>query len=317
MNASANTCGTVTLVLPCYNDSGSLRMVLPKLLDELAMHSVMVHIVVVNDRGTSDNHLTVVSNDFGVRIVSAPYNMGSQEAIVYGIRWVCAQQQCDYIVTMDADGQDDPAAIPALLDVARTGKIAVAQRTGPRPEGVRFSLLYGIYKALFRLLTGITPDFGNFAAYPRAIAEHISRSPYFSITYSLALPLVGDIVRVPVRRLPRACGESRVGYHGLFVHALRSAFPHLLVIAMRVTRVALVIMAAGMLLALTTSFMRIFLPKYAFPNWATTIALGVVGISLQLLTICLVLFVAAIITRQVGSLKSDILAQKDTVANGN
>lgn len=168
-----NAYKNITVVLPCYNDAGSLEVLLPKIEDELAKLSLMHDIVVVNDRGISDRSLNEVSASFSAQIVHAPYNMGSQEAIVYGIRWVCAHQPCDFILTMDADGQDDPSAIPALLDVARTGKIAVAQRTGARPEGWCFRLAHRIDKLLLHFMARISLEIGILAANLRVVSLEV------------------------------------------------------------------------------------------------------------------------------------------------
>ena len=52
---------------------------------------------------------------------------------------------------MDADGEDDPHALPTLLD--REEEVVFAQR-GKRHEGWRFQLGYQLYRALFRAVTG-------------------------------------------------------------------------------------------------------------------------------------------------------------------
>ncbi|MBN1426623.1 glycosyltransferase [Candidatus Fermentibacteria bacterium] len=291
----------LTIVMPSYGEAETLSEMLPELAEALPPGRWALTTLIVNDLGVPDPHLEEVARLHSAQVLDAPHNMGSQEAIVYGIREQVRRFRADYVVTMDADGQDDPAAIAELIDCARGGSIAVAQRTGRRPEGRLFRSMYALYKRLFRVLTGVTPDFGNFAAFSQVMADQIARSPFFHVTYSMALPKLGTIARVPVPRRARAHDRSRVGAQGLFDHALRSSLPHLNTIALRVATFSLVPATLGILLALTSSFLRLCVPVYAFPNWATTIAFGAAMLALQLLTICLVLFLVASLSRQIAA----------------
>ena len=155
--------------------------------------------------------LEAVCREHGARSLTVPFNMGHQEAIVYGLRWCLLVPRDEpavglddrAFVTMDADGQDDPAAIGRLLEAVRPGEVAVAQRVGKRPEGLAFSMLYSLHKKIFQILVGFAPDYGNFAAFDARVARHIAMSPMFDIAYSLSLPLIAPIRRVPVHRRPR------------------------------------------------------------------------------------------------------------------
>jgi hypothetical protein len=290
----------LTIVMPSYGEADALSRLLPGLAHVL-MGRYVTATLIVNDLGRPDHAVEDVARRHDAVVLDTPYNMGSQEAIVYGIRHQARRLRADCVVTMDSDGQDDVHAIPLLLARVSPGTIAVAQRIGKRPEGFAFRCAYALYKRLFRLLTRVTPDFGNFAAYGQPVADQISRSPLFHVTYSLALPKVGTLVRVPVSRLHRYQGRSRVGVQGLFDHALRSSLPYLNTIALRVAAFSLVPATLGILLMLISSFLRLFMPVYAFPNWATTIAFGAAMLALQLLTICLVLFLVASLSRQIAA----------------
>jgi hypothetical protein len=53
-----------------------------------------------------------------------------------------------------------------------------------------------------------------------------------------------------------------------------------------------------------SSFLRLFVPRYAFPNWATTIAFGAATLALQLFTVCLILFLVASLSRQIAATRA-------------
>ncbi len=295
----------VSIIMPCYKEAKCLEKLLPQIFEELST-IYETTILVVNDLGLPDVETEYMCNKYSANLINVPYNMGSQEAILYGIRHEVKNIKSDLVLTMDSDGQDDVKEIKRLLESVEGNGISVAQRIGKRPEGKTFGSLYFLYKKGFYYLTGIKPDFGNFAAYNKDIANHISHSPHFGITYSLALPLISELKRIPIKRLSRIDGKSKIGYQGLFVHGLRSILPHLINVSIRVAKVASIPMFFGIILVLTSFMLRIFVPKYAFPNWATTISFGVAVISLQLLTVCLLLFITAILSRQISLRRSGL-----------
>lgn len=293
--------GTLSCLLPSFGEAESLDQLLPALRAAGAAAGVEeVRMLVINDLGRPDPALGVVCARHGARLLEAPFNMGAPEAFLFGLRQEAGDPRSDCVLTLDSDGQDDPRALPALLAAVAPGAVAVAQRVGRRPEGRAFALGYGLYRRAFRFFVGFTPDFGNFAAFDRAMADHVSRSPHFDTAYAMALPLVARLVRVPVPRLPRSHGETRTGWRGLSDHALRSLLPHLRFIAMRMALLSVGVAGAGFSFVAVSSALRLFAPRYAFPNWATIIAFSVVIVCLQLFLVCLLLFLVACLTRQIA-----------------
>jgi glycosyltransferase involved in cell wall biosynthesis len=298
-----------TIIIPCYGDSASLDLLLPKIREARFPVDYTLEILVINDTAGPDVELEEVCGRHKAELLTVPFHMGHQEAMVFGIRHCVlspAAKRPDrsgqerVFVTMDADGQDDPDAIGRLLEALQPGEIVVAQRIGKRPEGLGFSTLYFLYKRVFRLLVGFAPDFGNFAAFDAQIARHIAVSPHFDIAYSLSLPLVAPIKRISVQRLPRLRGSPKLGFIGLFDHSLRLLLPHWKTILRRVSIASAIVGGASLGLALVTSLIRLFAPAYAFPNWATTIAFGSVIVCIQLLTLCVVLYFIGSLFRQIA-----------------
>src|SRR5215831_1570826 len=74
-----------------------------------------VRFVVVDDTGHQDPEMTLLDDVDDVQIIHAPFNLGHQGALVFGLRTlaplIAAQ---DWVVTMDADGEDQPADLPRL-----------------------------------------------------------------------------------------------------------------------------------------------------------------------------------------------------------
>jgi len=104
-----------------------------------------------------------------IELLTPPFNLGHQRAIVFGLRATKHRfRATDYIVTMDSDGEDRPQDVVELLRVltTRVGRldaVVIARRT-KRTEPMLFRFLYAGFLVLFRVLTGTTIRSGNFAA---------------------------------------------------------------------------------------------------------------------------------------------------------
>ncbi len=271
---------SICLIIPSYNESSTLEKYLPKVVSVLDRRNVKPTLLIVNDLGQPDSCLEEVCSFSQAALINTPKNMGSQQAILYGIRQQVSHYRSDIILVMDGDGQDDAQAIPDIMDAVTPNRIVVAQRVGKRPEGLIFNSLYRIYKGLFRLLTGITPDFGNFSAYDQSVADRIAGSPHFKFTYSMALPHLCPIQRVPVKRLKRLSGDSKVGYKGLFRHAVRSSLPHLNVIGIRIMTGSVALLLISILFLSVFRFENNLLPIVLFIR--ITAGLAALGVILSL-----------------------------------
>ena len=113
--AGRKTGGVGHVVLPAYNEEGSL----PSLLRRLAGAATAERIVVwVVDDGSVDRTAEIVEAGMpglDVRSLRHPKNLGLGQAVQTGIRAVLdAADPDDYVVVMDADDTHDPALIARL-----------------------------------------------------------------------------------------------------------------------------------------------------------------------------------------------------------
>lgn len=111
-------------VIPAYNEAQRIAEVITATLG-------FVDVVVVANDGSSDN-TAEVSKQAGARVISHVLNAGSGAATMTGITYA-RTLGADVIITLDADGQHDPADIPALLKGINAGyDVAFANRFGQR-----------------------------------------------------------------------------------------------------------------------------------------------------------------------------------------
>jgi glycosyltransferase involved in cell wall biosynthesis len=119
MNTSNPTLD-LSIVLPVYNEEGSLPSLISELTDALQELGSSYEIVAVDD-GSSDDSVAVLrrlqEQEPHLRIVQFRRNFGQTAAFTAGFDYA----RGEIIVTMDADGQNDPADIARLLEAMEEG----------------------------------------------------------------------------------------------------------------------------------------------------------------------------------------------------
>ena len=110
----------LSIVVPLFNEAGSLQELQHKIsaaLRELQLHAEIIFI----DDGSMDKSFEILSEiqrrDPRVRVIQFRRNFGKSAALAAGFR----RARGEYIVTMDADLQDDPAEIKNLLSELHKG----------------------------------------------------------------------------------------------------------------------------------------------------------------------------------------------------
>lgn len=94
--------------IPVYNEARHVERVIA----EVRRYSP--HILVVND-GSTDGTGELLARQAGIHLVTHPQNRGYGAALISAFDWVL-RHDYDVLVTMDCDGQHEPARIPLLLE---------------------------------------------------------------------------------------------------------------------------------------------------------------------------------------------------------
>ena len=106
----------VCVVLPAYNVAATIGPLIQQI------KALRLDPIVVND-GSTDRTVRTAT-DAGAFVMSHLANRGKGLALRTGFEFAM-QNGYERIVTMDSDGQHDPAEIPRLLDAARDPQIAI------------------------------------------------------------------------------------------------------------------------------------------------------------------------------------------------
>lgn len=107
--------------IPIYNEERYLEAV----LHEVRRYSR--HILVVND-GSTDRTGELLARQEGVQVVTHPHNRGYGAALISAFEYARQHLEYDVLVTMDCDGQHEPARIPVLLEAIDQADIVSGSR---------------------------------------------------------------------------------------------------------------------------------------------------------------------------------------------
>jgi glycosyltransferase involved in cell wall biosynthesis len=111
---------TITVVLPAFNEATGIGQIVQTIQAALPEAELLVVDDASGDATADEAALA------GARVVRHPYNKGNGAAVKTGVR----NAQGEVVLIMDADGQMDPAYIPALLGLIVQGyDLAIGART--------------------------------------------------------------------------------------------------------------------------------------------------------------------------------------------
>ena len=287
------------IVCPSYNDVTSYEMLRSQILEVVdatpLLRRLDLRFVLIDDTAGYDEQIDDLKGLSDVSVITPPFNLGHQRAIVYGLRKLLPSlRDSDLIVTMDADGEDRPEHLsqllgPLIASKNKRGTLCVARRT-KRDESIRFRFLYVLFRTMFRTLTGTTVRSGNFAAYRGWLAQRMLLHPYFDLCYSSTLVSLDiAITSIPCARGTRYAGQSRMSLLRLLMHGIRMLMPFTDRIAVRALTAFSAVFGVGILLALAVVGVRVFTTA-AIPGWTTFTLLGILIISFLALGNFVVLF---------------------------
>ncbi len=197
-----------------------LLVIIPALDEAASIADVVTRVrarydtdVLVIDDGSRDETARLAV-EAGATVLQPPLRQGAWGAMQTGIRYA-VRQGYTAVVTMDADGQHEPAELARLLDAAATGADVVI---GAYPA--RGSFLRHLAWRYFRVLTGFAFEdlTSGFRYYNRKACQLLARGEatlldYQDIGVLLLLHRAGlRVQEVPVEMSPRQFGASRVFY---------------------------------------------------------------------------------------------------------
>lgn len=217
--------GSLSLVLPAYNEAANIEAVVRRALTVLPPLVEDLEIIIVND-GSRDETGAIAERlareDERVRVVHHEVNRGYGAALRSGF----AASRGDLVMFMDADQQFDPADFVHLAPFLPHADIVAGYRVRRRDPWIR--LVYAaIFNAAMRLVFGI-PVRDIDCAFKvlrgdlvRALDLRMNGALVNTELLAKAQRAGATIVEVGIRHYPRLSGEASGGNVRVILRAVR------------------------------------------------------------------------------------------------
>lgn len=273
----------LSLVVPFYNESAVIKQFFQQVLPALeALPGLRYEVVCVND-GSADDTLQQLTafcqRDARIRAIDLTRNFGKEAALSAAID----EARGDIIVPFDADLQDPPHVIAALVNKWREGyDVVLAKRSSRGSDTVIKRLSAGLFYRLHNALCEVRiPDnVGDFRLITREVAEALKTLPETRRFMKGLFAWVGyRTAVVEYVREVRAAGDSKFSGWKLWNFALEG-FTSFSTLPMRVwsylgALVAVFAMLRALYLVVRTLLIGVDVPGYASLSTAVLMLGGI------------------------------------------
>jgi len=213
----------LSLVVPLYNERPMLPLFFERVLPVLATLDLHWEIVLIDD-GSDDGSAhyirSVIDRTPGIRLIKLSRNFGKEAAMTAGLE----HAKGDAVIVLDADLQDPPEHIPAMVECWQSGVDVVLMQRRSRAGETAFKrwsahLFYRLLNRTSR--TNIPVDTGDFRLMSRKAVNALlvlkERNRYMKGLFAwIGMPT--QVIQYD--REPRAAGETKWDYPGLVGLAL-------------------------------------------------------------------------------------------------
>ena len=219
----------LSVVIPAYNEAESLPELHRELVATLEGLGLAWEILYVDD-GSRDGSDEVMArraaSDPRVRGAILRRNFGKSAALATAFRLA----RGEWVATLDADLQDDPAELPRLIEALGQGNDLVSGWKQDRKDPLSKTLPSRLFNAVTSMVAGLKlHDFNcGFKLYRREVTEAIEvYGEFHRFIPALAHWRGFRVAEVPVRHRARRYGKSKFGparFINGFLDLLAAAF---------------------------------------------------------------------------------------------
>ena len=212
------------MLIPIFNDWESILKLLENINIEISKLNHEFTVIIVDDASTIkpptfENKYDKIKS---IKLIRMKENRGHARCNAAGLKYIFENEEFDYVIPMDGDGEDRPEEIKNFVDYLSNseGQAIVGERI-KRSEGSFFKLCYSIHKILTYSFTGRSIKFGNYTCLPKSVVHKMinEKASWSSFSGSLT-KVTNNRVSIPSERGSRYFGPSKMSFKNLLVHSL-------------------------------------------------------------------------------------------------
>ena len=211
------------IIIPVYNDWESLKKLLNEIDETIKEYDFLeVQCIIVNDASNlTEPKIIKPKNIKFIKIMNMKENRGHARCNAFGIRYAFQNEEFDYLILMDGDGEDRPIEIKSLVGKIQNepDKSVVAKRV-KRSEGLIFQNLYTLHKLITLVFTGKNINFGNYSCLTKMDVEKIfSKASLWSSYSGTIKKYIKNYNEINSIRGLRYFGPSKMSLINLIIHS--------------------------------------------------------------------------------------------------
>ena len=214
----------IKILIPIYNDWQSVFKLLENINSEISGLEHEFSAIIVNDASTESRpEINLNLNNLNsIKIINMKENQGHARSNAAGLKHIFENEEFDYVIPMDGDGEDRPEEIKQLIDNLNyhPDKPIVGERI-KRSESIFFKFCYFFHKLITSTFTGQAIKYGNYTCLPKSIVEKMINEKATWSSFSGALAkITKDRAIIPSERGTRYFGPSKMSFKNLIIHSL-------------------------------------------------------------------------------------------------
>ena len=294
----ARTSPRLAIVVPCYNESESVDHAaaeLSRILSDLAGRGEVApdsYVLFVDDGSRDDTWQRIERLNRAVRGVKGlklSRNFGHQAALLAGL--MECRLECDVSISIDADLQQDPLAIPRFLEEYRKGfDVVLGVRTDRSTDGgAKKITAVGFYRLMNAMGVATVPHHADYRLLGRKALDALALFPEPNIFLrATCLQLGFRVSQVMFQVSERRFGETKYSLRKMLRLALHGVTSFSVVPLRMVATIGVVLFTLSLAMAGYVAW-RALVVGDTVPGWASTalpiyfiggvqlLCLGVVG----------------------------------------
>ena len=214
----------VKILIPIYNDWNSVKRLVDNIDKVINNINCNFSIIIVNDASTQKKPENCFNfkNLKSIKIINMLENRGHGRCNAAGLKYIYENEDFDYVLPMDGDGEDRPEEIIQFVEKIKTDPdIPVVGERIKRSESNLFKFCYVVHKILTFIFTGKSIKFGHFSCIPKSIVKEMVNEKATWNCYSASLVKITKEKRnsIPSIRGKRYFDLSKMSFYNLIIHS--------------------------------------------------------------------------------------------------
>ena len=214
----------IIILIPVFNDFKSVSKLIEEINTNVSGLNASFSVIVVDDASTEEKILETknINNIKSLKLINMRNNRGHARCIAAGLKYISENEEFNYVIPMDGDGEDRPEEIRNFVEKIKDNpnNTIVGERV-KRSESIIFKICYFFHKIITFTFTGKFIKFGNYTCLTKQTVKKLieEKATWSSFSGSLA-KTESNLINSPSIRGLRYFGPSKMSFLNLIKHSL-------------------------------------------------------------------------------------------------